>query len=76
MNDDARTYSALVLEVERKAMIRNRYSYVQDTKGKEERTQSNGTITPQAESQKDSIPPKNWPNDNPKSKSYQNLQAK
>ena len=52
-------------------MIRNRYNYptpfVQDTKGKEERSESNGTtIKLQAESQKDSFFPKNWPNGYPK----------
>ena len=49
-------------------MVWNRYNYltpsVHDTKGKERRTYSNGkTIkTLQAESQKDSFCPKNWPN--------------
>ena len=48
-------------------MIKNRYNYltpsVQDTKGKEGHTYSNGTtIKTLQESQKDSFFPKNWPN--------------
>ena len=51
-------------EIERKAMIRNRYNYlttsVQNIKGKDGRTSSNNTTikTLQAESQKDSFFPK------------------
>ena len=53
-------------------LIRNRYNYqtpsVQDTKGKEGRTWSNGTTmkTLQAEVKKDSFFSQNWPNGYPK----------
>ena len=66
--------------IERKAMIRNRYNdltpSIQDTKGKEERTQSNSTTikTLQAESKKDSFFPKNWPYGYPKYIFLQDIQ--
>ena len=60
--------------IERKAMIRNRYSYhtppIRDIKGKETQTRNNWTLmeTSLAESQTDSYFPTKWPNVYPKQK--------
>ena len=61
-------------EIERKAMIRNRYNYstppIRHIKGKETRTQNNWTLmeTSLAESQTNSYFPTKWPNGYPKQK--------
>ena len=76
------TGTSEVSEIERNAMVRNRYNYptppIRDIKGKEIHTRNNETLmeTSLAESQTDSYFPTKWPNGHPKQKdvSYTHIQ--